>query len=72
MPQTCRDRERDLSEDTSQISEDHRAAMEGWKARKQQLHRQKELVDRINDDAEKVNLLDMSKKKKKKKEASGP
>ncbi|MEO9295406.1 MAG: hypothetical protein ABI347_07385 [Nitrososphaera sp.] len=53
-----------MSEDSSRISDDHRAAMEGWKARKEQLHRQKELVDRINDDAEKVNLLDMSRKKK--------
>ena len=54
----------DLPEDVSQISDDHRAAIEGWKARKEQLHRQKELVDMVNNDAEKVNLLEMSKKKK--------
>lgn len=53
-----------MSEDASKIPEDHRAAMAGWKARKEQLHRQKDLADMINNDAEKVNLLEMSKKKK--------
>lgn len=46
------------------ISDEHRAAMAGWKARKEQLYRQKESVDRINDEAEKVNLVSLSKEKK--------
>ena len=52
-----------MPEDTSQISDDHLAAIEGWKARKEQLHRQKDSVDKINDEAEKVNLLSISKQK---------
>jgi len=49
-----------LSED---ISDDHQAAIEGWKARKDQLHRQQQSVTEVNDEAEKVNLLSLSKKK---------
>jgi hypothetical protein len=39
------------------ISDDHRIAIEGWKARKDQLHKQQQSVMEINDEAEKVNLL---------------
>lgn len=55
---------RDLtgSEDNN-LSDDHRAAMAGWKARKEQLHRQQESVYKANDEAEKVNLISLSKKK---------
>ncbi|AIC15057.1 hypothetical protein [Nitrososphaera viennensis] len=50
------------SEDNN-LSDDHRAAMAGWKARKEQLHRQQESVYKANDEAEKVNLISLSKKK---------
>jgi nicotinate-nucleotide pyrophosphorylase len=50
-------------EDASQISDNHRAAMEGWKARKDQLHRQQESVWKANDEAEGVDLISLSKKK---------
>jgi hypothetical protein len=46
------------------LSDDHRAAMAGWKARKEQLHRQQESVFKANDEAEKVNLVSLSKKKR--------
>jgi hypothetical protein len=49
-----------LSEDTS---DDHRAAIEGWKSRKDQLHKQRQSVTEINDEADKVNLLSLSKQK---------
>lgn len=52
------------------ISDEHRSAMAGWKARKEQLYRQKESVDRINDEAEKVNLVSLSKEKKDKPSSS--
>jgi hypothetical protein len=45
------------------VSDDHRVAIEGWKARKDQLHRQQQSVMVINDEAEKVNLLSLSKQK---------
>lgn len=45
------------------VSDEHRTAIEGWKSRKEQLHRQQESVHRINDEAEKVYLLALSKKK---------
>lgn len=45
------------------VSGDRHAAMAGWKARKEQLYRQKESVDKVNDEAEKVNLLSLSKKR---------
>jgi hypothetical protein len=47
----------------SDTSDDHQAAIEGWKARKDQLHRQQQSVTEVNDEAEKVNLLLLSKKK---------
>lgn len=47
----------------SDVSDDHRAAIEGWKARKDQLHRQQQSVTEVNDKAEKVNLLSLSKQK---------
>jgi hypothetical protein len=40
--------------------------MAGWKTRKEQLHRQQESVYRANDEAEKVSLLSLSKKKEEK------
>lgn len=49
-----------MSED---ITDDHRSAIEGWKTRKDQLHKQQQSVMDINDEAEKVNLLSLSKKK---------
>jgi hypothetical protein len=59
---------RDLtgSEGNDDLSGDHKAAMAGWKARKEQLHRQQESVYRANDEAEKVSLLSLSKKKEEK------
>ncbi len=53
-----------MPEDTDQITDDHRAAIDGWKARKAQLYRQQESVMQANDEAEKVNLLSISKQKK--------
>jgi len=47
----------------SEITDDHRAAIEGWKARKDQLHKQQQSVMDVNDEAEKVNLLSLSKQK---------
>jgi len=38
-------------------------AIAGWKSRKEQLHKQQESVTKANDEAEKVNLVSMSKKK---------
>jgi hypothetical protein len=45
------------------ISDDHRAAIEGWKARKNQLYKQQQSATEANDEAEKVNLLSLSKQK---------
>lgn len=45
------------------VQDDHQAAMQGWKKRKEQLHRQQESVMQANDEAEKVNLLSLSKQK---------
>lgn len=39
------------------------AAIAGWKSRKEQLHKQQESVLKANDEAEKVHLISMSKKK---------
>jgi hypothetical protein len=52
-----------LEEDTNQILDDHRAAIKGWKARKEQLHRQQESVWKANDEAESVDLISLYKKK---------
>lgn len=49
-------------EDVS-VSNDHQVAIEGWKARKDQLYKQQKSVMEINDAAEKLNLLSLSKKK---------
>jgi hypothetical protein len=55
---------RDLTgSEGNDLSEDHKAAIAGWKARKEQLHRQQESVYKANDEAEKVSLLSLSKKK---------
>lgn len=48
---------------SADITDDHRAAIEGWKSRKDQLHKQQQSVVDINDEAEKVNLLSLSKQK---------
>jgi len=37
--------------------------MEGWKARKQQLFRQQESVLQVNEEAERISLLSLSKRK---------
>lgn len=47
-------------------SDDHQAAIEGWKNRKDQLHKQRQSVSEINDEADKVNLLSLSKQKSEK------
>lgn len=45
------------------VSDDHRAAIEGWKARKGQLHKQQQSVTEVNDEVDKVSLLSLSKQK---------
>gem|GEM_PF-2247830 len=50
-------------EEDISISNGHQAAIDGWKARKDQLYRQQKSVMEINDAAEKLNLLSLSKKK---------
>jgi hypothetical protein len=45
------------------ISDDYKVAIEGWKARKDQLLRQRESVTRINYKSEKMNLLSFLKQK---------
>ena len=52
-----------MSGSESGVSDDHLAAAAGWKSRKDQLHKQQESVIEVNDEAEKVNLVSMSKKK---------
>jgi len=37
--------------------------MEGWKARKEQLNKQQESVLQLNEEAEKISLLSLSKRK---------
>jgi hypothetical protein len=54
---------RDLSGSESGVSDGHMAAIAGWKSRKEQLHRQQESVMKANDEAEKINIVSMSKKK---------
>jgi hypothetical protein len=43
------------------ISEDYKIAIEGWKARKDQLLKQRESVTRINNKAEELNLVSLLK-----------
>ncbi|HJU95415.1 MAG TPA: hypothetical protein VJ643_05225 [Nitrososphaera sp.] len=45
------------------VSGEYKIAIEGWKARKDQLLRQRESVMRINYRAEKVNILSFLKQK---------
>jgi len=45
------------------ISDDHQSAVEGWRVRKEQLHRQQKAVTKINEDAEKIRVLFLSKRK---------
>jgi hypothetical protein len=47
-------------DDDTSISDDHLLAIEGWKARKDQLHKQQKFVSEVNREAEKVNLLLLS------------
>jgi hypothetical protein len=47
----------------SDVPNDHQIAIEGWKSRKDQLHKQQKSVTEVNDEAEKVNLLSLSKQK---------
>ena len=54
---------RDLTGSEGHVQDDHQAAMQGWKKRKEQLHRQQESVMQANDEAEKVNLLSLSTQK---------
>jgi hypothetical protein len=49
-----------LSGDDTSISDDHLLAIEGWKARKDQLHKQQKSVSEVNREAEKLNLLLLS------------
>ena len=49
--------------DNGMTSDDHKIAIEGWKARKDQLLKQRESVMVINDKAEKVNLVSFFKQK---------
>jgi hypothetical protein len=37
--------------------------MEGWKARKEQLYKQQESVLQVNEEAERISLLSLSKRK---------
>jgi hypothetical protein len=46
----------------SDVSDDHPAAIEGWKTRKDQLQRQQSVTE-VSDEAEKVDLLSLSKQK---------
>jgi hypothetical protein len=54
----------DLALADEPLSDEHRLAIRGWKARKDQLHKQQKSVTDVNDEAEKVNLLSLSKKQK--------
>jgi hypothetical protein len=45
------------------VSDAYKIAIQGWKARKDQLLRQRESVTRINYSAEKVNILSLLKRK---------
>lgn len=42
----------------------HQLAMEGWKVRKDQLHKQQKSITEVNEESEKVNLLSLSKQKR--------
>ena len=52
-----------MSGSESGFSDDHMTAIAGWKSRKGQLHKQQESVMKVNDEAEKVNIVSLSKKK---------
>ncbi|HEX9677746.1 hypothetical protein [Nitrososphaera sp.] len=52
-----------MSASESGISDDHLTAIAGWKSRKEQLHKQQESVMQANDEAEKVDLVYLTKKK---------
>lgn len=52
-----------MQEETSDVSSDHQAAIDGWKVRKDQLHRQQASAQESIDESYKVNLLSISKRK---------
>jgi hypothetical protein len=66
VPVTLKSRQALFHPALPEITDDHRAAIEGWKARKDQLHKQQQSVIQINDEAEKVNLLSLSRQKREK------
>jgi hypothetical protein len=48
---------------SDRVLDSHRIAMEGWKARKEQLYKQQESVLQLNEEAERISLLQLSKRK---------
>lgn len=52
-----------MSGTENDVSDDHTTAIAGWKSRKEQLYKQQESVMKANDEAEKINIVSMSKKK---------
>jgi hypothetical protein len=44
-------------DDDTSISDDYLLALEGWKERKDQLHKQQKSISEVNEEAEKVSLL---------------
>jgi hypothetical protein len=55
-----------LQEETNDVSSDHQAAIDGWKARKDQLHRQQASAQESIDEGYKVDILSISKQKSEK------
>ena len=55
-----------MQEETNDVSSDHRAAIDGWKARKDQLHRQQASAQESIDEGYKVDILSISKQKSEK------
>ncbi|MGI0020250.1 MAG: hypothetical protein ACREAY_07245 [Nitrososphaera sp.] len=54
-----------MQAETNDVSSDHQTAIDGWKARKDQLHRQQASAQESIDESYKVNLLSLSKKNEK-------
>lgn len=54
-----------MQEETADVSSDHRIAIDSWKARKEQLHRQQASAQESIDESYKVNLLSLLKKNEK-------
>jgi hypothetical protein len=55
-----------LQEETNDVSSDHQAAIDGWKARKDQLHRQQASAQESIDEGYKVDILSISRQKSEK------